>query len=64
MPGKNVYSLFSSHLDIFVLKIKSMFKDKGNHKTHLKFRFSDHEVPLRYSDLFSCHIHMCMCCCF
>lgn len=41
-----------------------MFKDKGNHKTNLNFRFSDHEVSLRYSDLFSCHFYMRMGCCF
>ncbi len=41
-----------------------MFKDKGNLKTNLNFRFSDHEVSLRYSDLFSCHFYMRMGCCF
>lgn len=41
-----------------------MFKDKGNHLTHFNFRFSDHEGALRYSDLFSCHFYMRMCCCF
>jgi hypothetical protein len=41
-----------------------MFKDKGNHLTSIIFYASDHEAGLHYSDMFSCHFYMRMCCCF